>query len=184
MLILLAVKHFEEITCGLSEMAPQAHQFKVLVPQLVELWEELGKWPCWRCVTRERLWGFKSPCHSHFALSPLPACGPECKFLATATIPCLPDYCYVPYQDGSRMLTVLVRVIASMKRQPDQGNSNKRKHLFRAGLQFQRFRPLSSRQEVWQPLGRLGAGGAESSTTWSWRQQEEILFHTGRTCEP
>ena len=47
---------------------------------------------------------------------------------------------------------------------------------FGAGLQFQRFSPLSPGQETWQPAGRHGAGGAESSTTWSEGSQEETWF--------
>jgi hypothetical protein len=34
-----------------------------------------------------------------------------------------------------------------------------------AGLQFQRFNPLSPWWEAWQHAGRHGAGGAESSTS-------------------
>ena len=47
----------------------------------------------------------------------------------------------------------------------DQGNSYKDKHFIGAGLQVQRFSPLSSRQEAWQRADRDGAGEeAESST--------------------
>jgi hypothetical protein len=45
-----------------------------------------------------------------------------------------------------------------VKRQDYQGNSYKGKHLIEAGLQFQRFSPLSSWQEAWQCAGRHGAG--------------------------
>jgi hypothetical protein len=38
-------------------------------------------------------------------------------------------------------------VSVAVKRHHDQGNSYKRQHLIRAGLQVQRFSPLSSRQE-------------------------------------
>jgi hypothetical protein len=39
--------------------------------------------------------------------------------------------------------TVLVRISIAMKRHHDQDNSYKGKDLFGAGLQFQRFNPLS-----------------------------------------
>jgi hypothetical protein len=46
--------------------------------------------------------------------------------------------------------------------QSHQNNSYKVQHLVRAGLQFQRFSPLSSWQKVWQRPGRLDAReGAE-----------------------
>jgi len=45
-------------------------------------------------------------------------------------------------------------------------NSYKGQYLIGAGLQVQRFSPLSSWQEAWQHPGRHGAGeGAESSTS-------------------
>jgi hypothetical protein len=56
-----------------------------------------------------------------------------------------------------------------------QGNSYKGKHLIRAHLQFQRFAPSSSQWKARQPAGRHGAGGAESSTSWSNSSQEEAL---------
>jgi hypothetical protein len=53
-----------------------------------------------------------------------------------------------------------------VKRHHDQGNSYKGKHLIGAGLQFQRFGPLSSWWEAWQHSHRHGVeGGAESSTS-------------------
>jgi hypothetical protein len=42
------------------------------------------------------------------------------------------------------LYTVLVRVSSAGKRHHDYSNSYKGKHLIRAGLQFQRFSPLSS----------------------------------------
>jgi hypothetical protein len=52
-----------------------------------------------------------------------------------------------------------------MKRYHDHCNSSKGQHFIGAGLQFQRFSPLSSWQETWWYPGRHGAGkGAESST--------------------
>ena len=64
-----------------------------------------------------------------------------------------------------------------------------RKHLIGAGLQFQRFSPLSSQWEAWQCAGRLGAGeGAESSISPFKCSQKEGLSCTGqferRTSEP
>jgi hypothetical protein len=51
-----------------------------------------------------------------------------------------------------------------VKRHHDHGNSDKGKHLIGAGLQFQRFSPLTSCQEAWWQAGRCGAGdGPESS---------------------
>ena len=53
----------------------------------------------------------------------------------------------------------------TMKKDHDCDNSYKEKHLIEAGLQFQRFSPLSW-WEAWQYAGRHGAReGAESSTT-------------------
>ena len=52
-----------------------------------------------------------------------------------------------------------------MKRQCDEGNSYKGKHLIGAGLQFQRFSPLSSRQKARQHPGRHGAGEVAESPT-------------------
>jgi hypothetical protein len=59
-----------------------------------------------------------------------------------------------------------LRVSIAVKKHHDQGNSYKCKTLIGAGLQFQRFSPLSSWPEAWQCAGRLGAGeGTESSTS-------------------
>jgi hypothetical protein len=44
------------------------------------------------------------------------------------------------------------------KRHHDQGNSYKEQHLTVAGLQAQRFCPLSLWQEAWQHPDRYGAG--------------------------
>ena len=77
-----------------------------------------------------------------------------------------------------------------VKRQHDQGNYCKGQHLIGAGLQIQRFNPLSSWQETWQGQGRHGAGeGAESSAPWLEAarilalqgEYEEALFHTERS---
>jgi hypothetical protein len=48
-----------------------------------------------------------------------------------------------------------------------------KEYLIGAGLQFQRFSPLSSKHEAWQHPARHGAGGAESSTSCSEGKQEE-----------
>jgi hypothetical protein len=54
----------------------------------------------------------------------------------------------------------------AVKRQQDQGKSYKGQYLIGAGLQVQRFSPLSSWREAWQHPGRPGAGeGAERSTS-------------------
>jgi hypothetical protein len=58
----------------------------------------------------------------------------------------------------------LVRVSIAVKKH--RGNSYTR-HLIGGCLQVQRFIPLSSRQEAWQHSGRHGAGGTESSTSYS-----------------
>jgi hypothetical protein len=53
------------------------------------------------------------------------------------------------------------RVSIAVKRHHDQNNSYKDKHLIGAGLEFQRFSPLSW-PEAWQHPGKCGAGeGAE-----------------------
>ena len=60
------------------------------------------------------------------------------------------------------LIVVLYRVSIAVKKHHDQGNSYKDKHLIGAGLQFQRFSPLSS----WQHPGRQCAlEGAECSTS-------------------
>jgi hypothetical protein len=46
----------------------------------------------------------------------------------------------------------------AVKRHHDHGLSYKGKHLIGAGLQFQRFSPLSLYQEAWWHVGRHGAG--------------------------
>ena len=53
-----------------------------------------------------------------------------------------------------------------MKRYHDQGNSYKTKHSIEAGLQFQRFSPLSSWWEAW----------ASCRQTWCWRSQEFYIL--------
>jgi hypothetical protein len=42
------------------------------------------------------------------------------------------------------MLGVCLRISTAIKRRHDQGNSQKEQYLIGAGLQFQRFSPLSS----------------------------------------
>jgi hypothetical protein len=48
--------------------------------------------------------------------------------------------------------------------------------LIRAGLQVQRFSPLSSRRETWQYPGRHSVGGANNSISYS--------KGTGKDCLP
>jgi hypothetical protein len=61
---------------------------------------------------------------------------------------------------------VLVFVSFAVRRHHDQGSSYKKQQLIGAGLQVQRFSPLSSWQEAWQCPGRHGDGeGTESSTS-------------------
>jgi hypothetical protein len=60
--------------------------------------------------------------------------------------------------------SVLVLGFNDVKRHHDQGNSYEGKHLIGAGLQFQRFGPVSSWWEAWKQVGRHDAGeGAENS---------------------
>ena len=51
-----------------------------------------------------------------------------------------------------------------MKRYHDHGNFHKGKHLIVAGLQFERFSPFPSWQEVWQYPGRSGDEEGEESS--------------------
>jgi hypothetical protein len=69
----------------------------------------------------------------------------------------------------------------TVKRHHDQGNSYKGEHLIGAGLQFQRFNPLSSWWEVWQLLGRHGARRAESSTFSPGDSKRNTVSHTGQS---
>lgn len=63
---------------------------------------------------------------------------------------------------------VLVMVFITMRRYKDHGNSYKRKKFIGAGLWFQRFCPLLSRQETCLYAGRHGAiEDAESSLSGS-----------------
>jgi hypothetical protein len=57
-----------------------------------------------------------------------------------------------------------LRVSIAVNRHRDQGKSYKGQYLIGAGLQVQRFSPLSSWQEAWQCPGRHGAGGGANST--------------------
>jgi hypothetical protein len=77
------------------------------------------------------------------------------------------------------IVAVLVRVSIA-EGHHGQGNSYKEQHLTEAGLQVQRFSPLSSRQETWQHPGRHGAGGAESSTSSCKGIQEQTVFQASR----
>ena len=53
----------------------------------------------------------------------------------------------------------------TVKRHHDHGSSYKRKHLIRAGLQFQKFSPLLSRWGAWRHAGRHGAADAVENFT-------------------
>jgi hypothetical protein len=69
-----------------------------------------------------------------------------------------------------------------VKRHHDHDNSYKGKHLIGAGLQFQRFSPLSSWQEAWQDAGRHGAEEeAESSTSGSKDSPKKTCLYTGQS---
>jgi hypothetical protein len=72
----------------------------------------------------------------------------------------------------------------AMKRQHDWGNSYKDKHLVEIGLQFQRFRSLSSWLEAQHHAVTLGAGGAICliwRSSWSEGSQKETFIHTGQS---
>jgi hypothetical protein len=70
-----------------------------------------------------------------------------------------------PKWNTTKKLVLLWGFIA-VKRHDYHGNSCKEKHLI-AGLQVQRFSPLTSWQEAWHFRSILGAGeGAESYTSW------------------
>jgi hypothetical protein len=53
-------------------------------------------------------------------------------------------------------------------------------HLSGASLQVQRFNPLSLGRQAWQCPGRLGSGGAESSTSCSVGRSENTGFQAAR----
>lgn len=65
-------------------------------PQVELFGKDEGVWPCWRrCVTFETSKTYTIP-----GQPSLPhQCGPECKLLATAPAPCLPDN-MLPNRDG------------------------------------------------------------------------------------
>jgi hypothetical protein len=45
-----------------------------------------------------------------------------------------------------------------VKRHHDQCIAHEGQHLIKANIKFQKFSPLSSRQEAWQCLGKHGSG--------------------------
>jgi len=51
----------------------------------------------------------------------------------------------------------------AVKRHHDHGNSYKGKHFIEAGLQIQRFNPISPGQEAWWHTGRHGVGKVAES---------------------
>jgi hypothetical protein len=65
-------------------------------------------------------------------------------------------------------------VSVAVKRHHYHGNSYKGKHLIGAGLQFQRFSPLSC-QEAWWHTGRHNAGEVVDTSTLIGRQEQERL---------
>ena len=65
------------------------------------------------------------------------------------------------FKEQVQSLACLSQGFTSVNRHHDHGKSYKRTTSWGAGLQVQRFRPLSSRWEY----GRHGAGGAGSSTS-------------------
>jgi hypothetical protein len=74
-----------------------------------------------------------------------------------------------------------LRVSIPVIRHHDQGNSCKGQHLIGAGLQVQRFIPLSSRWEAWQYPGRYGVmEGVQSSIFCSKGNQEKAHFQVAR----
>jgi hypothetical protein len=66
-----------------------------------------------------------------------------------------------------------LRVSTAEKRHHDQDHTHKGQHFIGAGLQSQRFSPLSSWQEAWQQTGSHGSGGADSSISCSRVKQEK-----------
>jgi hypothetical protein len=71
------------------------------------------------------------------------------------------------------VFTVSVRVSIAVKWHHDQGNSYKGQHLVGAGLQVQRFSPLSSTWEYGSVQADTAIEGAESFASWSDCSQEE-----------
>jgi hypothetical protein len=74
----------------------------------------------------------------------------------------------------STALSITVLGFTAVNRHHDQGNSYKGQHLIGAGLQDQRFSPLSSRQGH---VSVHGTGGAEKSTRRSKGRQEKTGSH-------
>ena len=78
---------------------------------------------------------------------------------------CLGCFYVLDIMNRAAMITFLSEGFIAMKRHHDQGKSYKGLHLIGAGLQVQRFSPLSSWWEAWQHPGRHGAGRVKSSTS-------------------
>lgn len=78
---------------------------------------------------------------------------------------------------GKEKHSIFVRVFISVNRHHDQGIPYKGRHFIAAGLQLQKFSPLTLWQKAWQHVGRHGAGGAESSIPWSFRKRETVFCH-------
>ena len=92
------------------------------------------------------------------------------------SIICWRCYCFVLFFDP----IVVGRVAVAVNRHHKQGNSYKGQHLPEAGLQVQRFSPLSSWWEAQHCPCRHGAGGAQSSTSCSKGRQEKTGFQEAR----
>jgi hypothetical protein len=70
------------------------------------------------------------------------------------------------------MFYFCLRVFIAVKRHHDSGYSYKGQHLVRTGLQVLRFSLLPSWRDAWQYSSKHGAGGAESSTSYSEDKQK------------
>ena len=98
-----------------------------------------------------------------YILIALPAC-PTCPYVMPFFSPC--------------RVVVLVMLFTSGKKCHDYSNSHKRKHFIGGSIGLQRFSPLSSWQEAWRFAGRLGAGGAQISTSSSAGKRKWIECHS------
>ena len=79
-------------------------------------------------------------------------------------------------------VAVLLSVSIAVKRHHDQGNSYKQQHLIGAGLQVQRFNPVSSRSVLGSV--QADAGGAESFTSGSGGKQKIGFQAVRRVLKP
>jgi hypothetical protein len=72
--------------------------------------------------------------------------------------------------------SVLVRVSIAVERHHNHGNSYKGIHLIEAGLQFQKFSPLSLWQEAWWQAGIHGAREELRVLIFIYRHQQETVI--------